>query len=102
LTSYRNPAILSSDDKKLILESESTKKPVEFVKAVEDDKLAIKSFVYRCINAGVFKESGTRVIYEDEILGDDMSSAVAYLKSKEGSKVRVSAEGKLSQWTLTK
>jgi hypothetical protein len=55
LTSYRNPAILSSDDKKLILESESTKKPVEFVKAVEDDKLAIKSFVYRCINAGVFR-----------------------------------------------
>lgn len=102
LTSYKNPLILEKQDKELILEKVSTQKPDEFIAAVEDDKLTIKSFIYRCITAGVFKESGTRIIYDDNIIGEDLGSAVAYLKSKQGSGIYAQAEGKLHQWALKK
>lgn len=102
LSTYKNPVLLSKDEKILLLEDISAKKPVEFITTVEDTKLQAKSFIYRAINAGIFKESGSRIIYDDTILGEDLDSAVAFLKSKEGSRVYVSAEGKLSQWALTK
>lgn len=102
ITTYRNPTVLTKEEKELLLETESNKKPAEFIRAVEDEKLQMKSFIYRAINAGVFKESGQRIIYDDVILGEDLDSTVAFLKSKEGSKIYVSAEGKLGQWTLNK
>jgi hypothetical protein len=102
LTSYKNPGVLTKDDKTLILENESIKQPQAFIDAVNDSKLELKSFIYRAINAGVFKESGTRIIYDDNIIGEDLDSAVAYLKSKQGSGIYAQAEGKLNQWTLNK
>jgi hypothetical protein len=102
ITSYRNPSILAPDDKKLILENESIKNPQKFIDTVLDKKLQLKSFIYRGINAGVFKESGTRIIYDDEIIGEDLDSAVAFLKSKQGSSLYTQAEGKLNQWELNK
>ena len=102
ITSYRNPSVLTLDDKQLILEKESIKQPQAFIEAVSDTKLQLKSFIYRAINAGVFKESGSRIIYDDEIIGEDIDSAVAFLKSKQGSATYTQAEGKLHQWTLNK
>lgn len=102
ITSYRNPSVLAPDDKKLILENESNKNPQKFIDTVADSKLKLKSFIYRGINAGVFKESGSRIIYDDEIIGEDLDSAVAFLRSKQGSAIYTQAEGKLNQWALTK
>lgn len=102
ITSYRNPSVLTSEDKKLILENKSEKEPQLFIDTVLDNKLQLKSFIYRCINAGVFKESGSRIIYDDEIIGEDIDSAVAFLKSKQGSAIYTQAEGKLNQWQFNK
>lgn len=102
ITTYRNPAHLTMDDKALILEEQALRNPAKFIETMDDTKLQMKSFIYRAITAGIFKESGTRIIYDDTIIGEDLDSSVAYLKSKEGSRVYASAEGKLSQWSLTK
>lgn len=101
-TKYKNPMGLSNEEKQVILEKESDQNPEEFLKILEDENLFIRSFIYRCINAGVFKQSGARIIYDEEVIGLDISSAVAYLKSKEGSRIKVTAEGKLHQWELNK
>jgi hypothetical protein len=102
MTSYRNPSVLTADEKQLVLEQESERKPKEFLKLIGDDKLMMKSFIHRAVSAGVITQSGNRVIYEDEILGEDIDSATKFLMSKEGSKFLVKIEGKLSQWSLNK
>lgn len=102
ITNYKNPSILTDDDKKLILEDEASKRPKQLVAAANDEKIFIKAFIYKCINAGVFIQSGNRIMYDDSILGEDIDSATAFLKSKDGSKHYVTAEGKLNQWLLNK
>lgn len=102
LTDYKNPSILSKEEKELILEDRSSKKAEEFIKVVTDKKLIMKAFVYRAISAGVFKQSGSRLMYDEVILGENLDSTVAFLHSKEGSKYYVTAEGKLNEWYLIK
>lgn len=102
MTRFKNPASLTPNDKELLLEELSVNSPQEFIATVKDETLTLKSFIYRCINAGVFVEAGTRVICDGNIIGQDMLDAVAYLKSKAGNQIYVQAQGKLTQWETKK
>lgn len=101
LTSYKNPKVLSPEEKCLIIERKSNEDPEKFIKTVEDPNLVHKSFIYKAINAGVLTETGTRITYEDKVLGEDLDSTIAFIKSKQGSQIRVQIEGKLGQWAIT-
>lgn len=98
MTSHKNPINLSLEEKQLIIEQKADAEPEKFLEVINDEDLLMKSFIYKCISAGVFRQSGTRIIFEDNILGEDIDSSVKFLKSKEGSKYYVSAEGRLNEW----
>jgi hypothetical protein len=102
MTNYRNPKVLTSEDKQVILEGVSVKTPKEFIDTLKDTKITMKAFIYRAIDAGILKEAGKRIIYDNDSLGEDIGSVIAFLTSKEGSGVRVQLEGKLSEWELKK
>lgn len=86
-------------DQKLRLAQLTDKDPNQFIEVVKDSNLLLKSFIRRCVNAGVIVNppDTTLYLYDSTSIGQTLDQAVAFLKDNHNAVTKEEIQSKLKK-----
>lgn len=71
----------------------------EFIRIATDKNLEKVALVWDCVEAGVLRKAGNTFLFGDEVLGDDMESAIRFLNAKKNSETLLNIKSKLKAFS---
>lgn len=67
----------------------------EFIRICTDKNIETVALIWDCVEAGVLRKAGNTFLFGDEVLGDDMDSAIRFLNQKKNSSMLLDIKAKL-------